>query len=84
MQLSFLTTEQVADLIEKAGQLGNVLTIQQTTNEVVYHLQGHTGERMLINTPYGSYLIQNGASDVWSSFFTPHMSDQPSHSIKYC
>lgn len=83
MQLSFPTTEQVADLIEKAEQSGNVLTMQQTTNEVVYHLQDHTGERMLINTPYGSYLIQNGASDVWGSFI-PHMSDQPSHSAKYC
>ena len=58
MQLSFLTTEQVADLIEKAEQSGNVLTMQQTTNEVVYHLQDHTGERMLINTAFGSYLIR--------------------------
>lgn len=83
MQISFLAVEQVADLIEKAEQSGNVLTIQQTTNEVVYHLQDHTCEQILINTPYGSYLIQNGVSDVWDSF-TPHMSDQPSHSAKYC
>ena len=83
MQLSFLAVEQVADLIEKAEQSGNVLTIQQTTNEVVYHLQDHTGERMLINTPYGSYLIQNGASDAWGSF-TAHMSHQRSQSAKYC
>ena len=83
MQLLFLAVEQVADLIEKAERSDSVVTIQQTTNEVVYHLQDHTGERMLINTPYGSYLIQNGALDVWDSF-TPHMSHQRSQSAKYC
>lgn len=80
MKLSFLTTEQVVDLIEKSEKSGNVVTIQQTANESVYHIQDRTGERMLMSTPYGNYLVQSNVSDG----FVPYMSNQPSQCTKYC
>lgn len=64
MQVIFLTTDDVADLIELHESTGRLAVMQKTANEVVYSLQDHIGERMLINTPCGSYLIENEASDV--------------------
>lgn len=58
MQVTLLTTDEVADLIEKAERSGNVVTIQETATEIVCRIQDDsTAERVLINTACGSYLI---------------------------
>jgi len=59
MQVTFLTTDEVADLIELSDSLGTLTVMQETANEIVYSLRDDgTSEQVLINTPCGSYLIK--------------------------
>lgn len=57
MKFELLSIEDAAELIEQAEQSGHIIKQEQTPNEIVYHIQGGAGERLLINTPCGSYLI---------------------------
>jgi hypothetical protein len=57
MQIKFLKTDEVADLIEHAERSGNIVKHEQTPLEIVYHIQDGIGEHLLINTPCSSYLI---------------------------
>ncbi|MHA3053013.1 hypothetical protein [Acinetobacter sp. ANC 4640] len=58
MQVTFLTTDEVADLIERYESVGGLTAIQGTASEVVYRIQDDSAaERVLINTSCGSYLI---------------------------
>lgn len=67
MQVTFLATDEVADLIELHESAGSLVVMQETANEVVYSLwDDHTGEQVLINTPCSSYLVTRGA---WASCF---------------
>lgn len=62
MQVTFLTANEVADLIDLHGSAGSLVVMQETANEVVYSLwDDHTGEQVLINTAFGKYLITQGA-----------------------
>ncbi|HBM1759518.1 TPA: hypothetical protein LUJ82_002513 [Acinetobacter baumannii] len=62
MQVTFLTTDEVADLIELHESADSLVVMQETANEVVYSLRDvHTGEQVLINTPCSSYLVTRGA-----------------------
>ncbi len=61
MQIKFLKTDEVADLIEHAERTGNLVKHEQTPHEIVYRIQDGTGEHLLINTPCSSYLISHDA-----------------------
>ncbi|EHU3344992.1 hypothetical protein [Acinetobacter baumannii] len=62
MQVTFLTTDEVADLIELHESAGSLVVMQETANEVVYSLwDDGAGEQVLINTACGSYLVTRGA-----------------------
>ena len=61
MKIKFLKTDEVADLIEQAEQLGTLMKHEQTPNESVYCIQDGADEHLLINTPCNNYLIT-----VWS------------------
>ncbi|MFL9474588.1 hypothetical protein ACKER9_02090 [Acinetobacter baumannii] len=64
MQIKLLKIEEVADLIEHAEYSGNIVKHEQTPFEIVYHIQDGTGEHLLINTSWSSYLISHdGCSD---------------------
>ncbi|WP_281963608.1 hypothetical protein [Acinetobacter johnsonii] len=59
MQVTFLTSDDVADLIELHESAGRLAVMQETTNEIVYSLRDDgAGEQVLINTACGSYLIK--------------------------
>jgi hypothetical protein len=62
MQVTFLTTDEVADLIELSESLGTLTVMQETVSEIIYRIQGDdTGEQVLIHTAFGNYLITQGA-----------------------
>lgn len=63
MQIKFLKTDEVADLIEHAERTGNIVKHEQTLNEIIYHVKEGTGESLLINTPCSSYLISHDGCD---------------------
>ncbi|WP_343596056.1 hypothetical protein [Acinetobacter sp.] len=59
MQVTLLTTDEVADLIELHENAGRLVVIQDSANEVIYNLEdGDASEKVLINTACGSYLIE--------------------------
>lgn len=59
MQVRFLTSKDVADLIELSKSLGGLIVIQETANEIIYRIYDDVaGEQLLIHTACGSYLIK--------------------------
>lgn len=51
MKLTLLKLDEVADFIDQAERSGNILQQEQTSQEVIYHIQSGTSKQLLINIP---------------------------------
>lgn len=60
MQVTFLTDNEVADVIECSDNLNRILERKEVSGAIVYRIQNPTGECVVINSPFGSYMISHG------------------------